>query len=147
MLKSMEYMFSSVPDYVIYFYSQFQPVFEDMRKDTFRLSRDNLAPSSSFETAPLPEQWGQGREDSTGGKSKELDSSSSHEDAANGPDGPHEHTGQCENPQPPRPIVNEWVNMLPTTEMLKEKTAPFTDGNGSLVIIDDFAQQLDDSIA
>jgi hypothetical protein len=48
---------------------------------------------------------------------------------------------------PLRPLVNEWINELPTTEMLYEKLAPFAKGNGSLLVIDDFMQHLTNDIA
>ena len=39
-------------------------------------------------------------------------------------------------------IVTEWINALPTVSLLQEKTAEFADGEGSIVIIDDFMQEL-----
>jgi hypothetical protein len=39
-------------------------------------------------------------------------------------------------------IVKEWVNNLPTTDYLLEKTSIYKDVGGSIAIIDDFAQQL-----
>lgn len=45
----------------------------------------------------------------------------------------------------PRPTVNEWLNCLPTTEMLEEKLSMFSEGNGgngSLIIIDDWVSDL-----
>jgi hypothetical protein len=44
-------------------------------------------------------------------------------------------------------IVTEWVNALPTIDVLKEKTLAHREGNGSLVIIDDFVQHLNNDIA
>lgn len=39
-------------------------------------------------------------------------------------------------------IVTSWINELPTTDGMQEKTMPFAEIGGSIVIIDDFAQQL-----
>ena len=44
-------------------------------------------------------------------------------------------------------IVNEWINKLPTLEELEEKTSPYKDKNGSLVVIDDFMLHLTPDIA
>ena len=121
MLKSMPHLFTNVPDYVIYFYNLWQPIFSTMCNETFQpMCHEHAeAPPSSFDTAPLPQQWGAGA------------------------------TAQCfhENMPQERPIVNEWINMLPTTELLKAKTTPYMEGNGTLIIIDDFVQQLDDDIS
>jgi hypothetical protein len=43
-------------------------------------------------------------------------------------------------------IVKEWVNKLPTTEDVKEKTLMYKDDGGSILIIDDFATKLDTEI-
>ena len=39
-------------------------------------------------------------------------------------------------------VVTEWINKLPTSDDITDKTMPFTNNGGSIVIIDDFAQQL-----
>jgi Poxvirus A32 protein len=39
-------------------------------------------------------------------------------------------------------LVKEWHNELPTTEEFKSKTMPFKDKGGSVVVIDDFAEDL-----
>jgi molybdopterin-guanine dinucleotide biosynthesis protein len=44
-------------------------------------------------------------------------------------------------------IVKHWVNDLPTIDDFKERTLPFKDVGGSIVIIDDFAQELNKDIA
>jgi hypothetical protein len=36
--------------------------------------------------------------------------------------------------EPRRPVVNEWINELPTTQLLREKLSAFREGNGSLII-------------
>ena len=44
-------------------------------------------------------------------------------------------------------IVSEWIGKLPTVEEIKEKTDGCKNGEGSIVIIDDFAQHLNEDIA
>lgn len=44
-------------------------------------------------------------------------------------------------------IVDEWLNELPTAELLREKTYAYREGRGSLIIIDDFMQQINEDIA
>jgi len=39
-------------------------------------------------------------------------------------------------------LVKEWFNRLPTTEEFKTKTVPFAKKGGSVVVIDDFAEEL-----
>jgi hypothetical protein len=46
-----------------------------------------------------------------------------------------------------RNLVTEFVNHLPTTEELNEKTLAFRDRGGSIVIIDDFVSQLTEAIS
>ncbi len=43
-------------------------------------------------------------------------------------------------------IVREWVNKLPTTEDVREKTLLYKDKGGSVIVIDDFAQKLNKDI-
>lgn len=42
--------------------------------------------------------------------------------------------------------VAEWVNAMPTVELLKEKTEAYKDAEGSIVVIDDFMQQINGDI-
>lgn len=114
LLRSMPHMFTRVPDYVIYFYSQWQPTFTKMKGDWFDpdCHKPPPAPPESYETAALPDQWGAGVE-----------------------------------PSRLRPIINRWENVLPTIELLKKLTDQFKEGNGSLVIIDDFVAHLDEEIS
>lgn len=119
LLKSMPHVFTRVPDWVIYFYSQWQPIFSEMKDDKFDpdCHKPPPAPPESYETMALPEQWG---------------------------------SGVTEPPPPPselRPIVNQWENVLPTIELLKKLTDDHKHGNGTLVIIDDFVNHLDEEIA
>jgi len=44
-------------------------------------------------------------------------------------------------------IVSEWINRLPTVEDVKEKTHHYKENGGSVIVIDDFAQQLNKDIA
>jgi len=44
-------------------------------------------------------------------------------------------------------IVKEWINNLPTQDDVKEKTLLYKDRGGSVLIIDDFAQELNKDIA
>jgi hypothetical protein len=44
-------------------------------------------------------------------------------------------------------VVTEWVNRVPTSEELQAKTHARRDGEGTIVIIDDFMQQLNRDIA
>jgi DNA polymerase III delta prime subunit len=44
-------------------------------------------------------------------------------------------------------IVHQWVNDLPSVDDFKERTLPYKDNGGSIVIIDDFAQNLNADIA
>ena len=46
-----------------------------------------------------------------------------------------------------RGLVNEWVNKLPTLEELQEKTEPYKNGNGTLIVIDDFLLELTKDVA
>jgi hypothetical protein len=46
----------------------------------------------------------------------------------------------------PTNIVKEWINKLPTTEDIKEKTLLYKNDGGSMLIIDDFAEKLDSAI-
>ena len=39
-------------------------------------------------------------------------------------------------------VVTEWANKLPTSDDVMEKTSKFADQGGSVIVIDDFAQQL-----
>lgn len=39
-------------------------------------------------------------------------------------------------------IVKEWINILPTAEMIKEKTLMYEKKGGSILIIDDFADEI-----
>lgn len=39
-------------------------------------------------------------------------------------------------------LVTEWINQVPTADIIAEKTRVFKDNGGSIVIIDDFAQEL-----
>ena len=43
-------------------------------------------------------------------------------------------------------LVSEWHNRLPTLEELDEKTRPYKDGNGTLLVIDDWMTELNDDI-
>jgi len=43
-------------------------------------------------------------------------------------------------------IVKQWINRLPTTDDIKDKTLEFKDNGGSILIIDDFAEKLDSAI-
>jgi Poxvirus A32 protein len=43
--------------------------------------------------------------------------------------------------------VSEWVQAIPTVEMLQEKTKAYKDGDGSIVVIDDLMQDIDEDIA
>ena len=43
-------------------------------------------------------------------------------------------------------IVTQWINELPTAEEFKNKTLPYKDGDGSIVVIDDFGQELNSDI-
>lgn len=43
-------------------------------------------------------------------------------------------------------IVTQWVNQLPTTSMLMELTEAYKDTTGSIVVIDDFMQKVDQDI-
>jgi hypothetical protein len=43
-------------------------------------------------------------------------------------------------------IVKQWINRLPTTDDIKEKTMLYKDNGGSILIIDDFAEKLDSAI-
>lgn len=43
-------------------------------------------------------------------------------------------------------IVHQWINRLPTTDDIKEKTMLYKDSGGSVLIIDDFAEKLDSAI-
>jgi len=47
----------------------------------------------------------------------------------------------------PRNIVKEWINKIPTAEDIKEKTMMYKDNGGSILILDDFAEELDKNIA
>jgi hypothetical protein len=44
-------------------------------------------------------------------------------------------------------LVTEWLCELPTIQVLEEKTAPFKDAEGSIVVIDDFMGQLNEDIS
>ena len=44
-------------------------------------------------------------------------------------------------------LVKEWIKELPTIDFLSEKTAPFKDGEGSIIILDDLQQQLNSDIS
>lgn len=127
MLLSMPHLFTKVPDRIMYFYSEWQPIFSEMYKDRFdeKCHEPTPAPASSYYVEPLPEQWGAGIS--------------------------HVQVGDDEDPPGPdygrRPIVNEWINMLPTLDLLRAKTKPYVEGNGSLIIIDDFVQDLDEDIS
>jgi hypothetical protein len=44
-------------------------------------------------------------------------------------------------------VVTEWVNQVPTSEDFKERTLLYKDRGGSVVIIDDFAGELNKDIA
>jgi hypothetical protein len=39
-------------------------------------------------------------------------------------------------------VVTEWINGLPSSETILEKTEPFKDSGGSICVIDDFGQAL-----
>jgi hypothetical protein len=39
-------------------------------------------------------------------------------------------------------IVKEWISALPSTEDIETKTLPFKHNGGSIIVIDDFAEQL-----
>jgi hypothetical protein len=43
-------------------------------------------------------------------------------------------------------IVKQWINRLPTTDDITEKTMMYKDKGGSVLIIDDFAEKLDSAI-
>jgi hypothetical protein len=43
-------------------------------------------------------------------------------------------------------VVSKWINKLPTTEDVKEHTWLFKDDGGSILVIDDFAQQLNKDV-
>lgn len=129
LLKSCEQLFTRVPDYIIYFYAQWQPIFSDIHKDYFQpqccpTNSTKPTPRESYEVQELPEKWGGG---DGGDDSKKVR---------------WQPPPQQEGRPPARPLVNEWVNQLPTTEMLREKLAPFSANNGSLIIVDDFVQRL-----
>jgi len=44
-------------------------------------------------------------------------------------------------------IVREWINKVPTIQDVKEKTKSYKHCGGSIIIIDDFAQQLNKEVA
>lgn len=44
-------------------------------------------------------------------------------------------------------LVTEWIGALPTTDLVLEKTELFKHTNGSIIIIDDFAQNVNRDIA
>jgi hypothetical protein len=44
-------------------------------------------------------------------------------------------------------IVKEWINKLPTEDDVKEKTLFYRDRGGSVIVIDDFAQEVNKDIA
>ncbi len=44
-------------------------------------------------------------------------------------------------------IVKEWLNHLPSEDDVKEKTLLFKDRGGSVIVIDDFAQELNKDVA
>ena len=44
-------------------------------------------------------------------------------------------------------IVKEWINELPTRDTLNEKTLPFKDGDGSVVIIDDYMNEVNNDVS
>jgi hypothetical protein len=44
-------------------------------------------------------------------------------------------------------VVTEWIKELPTVDLLKEKTDPYVNRGGSIVVIDDFVQDLNRDIA
>jgi len=44
-------------------------------------------------------------------------------------------------------LVTEWLNELPSIQMLTEKTEPFKFGEGSIVVIDDFMGELNKDIS
>lgn len=118
MLQSMPHLFTKVPDFVIYYYSQWQPIFTKMKADRFdpECHKPPPAPPESYNVAPLPDQWGAGA------------ASVLEEDRT-------------------RPTINKWENVLPTIELLKTETEKYINGNGSLVIIDDFVNHLDEEIS
>lgn len=39
-------------------------------------------------------------------------------------------------------LVTEWINQCPTTELIEEKAYPFKDGEGCIIVIDDFGSEL-----
>lgn len=123
LLKSMPHIFTKVPDVVIYFYSQWQPIFSKIKEDQFdpNCHKPLPAPPEAYETAPLPEQWGAG--------------------TANAETSSEDFMPKL------RPTVNKWENVLPTIELLKAETSDYINRNGSLVIIDDFVGQLDEEIS
>jgi len=43
-------------------------------------------------------------------------------------------------------LVKEWIHKLPTTDEFKSKTIPYAKKGGSVVLFDDFAQELTDDI-
>jgi hypothetical protein len=43
-------------------------------------------------------------------------------------------------------IVSSWVNKMPSSEDVKKATALYTEKGGSVIVIDDYAQQLDKEI-
>lgn len=44
-------------------------------------------------------------------------------------------------------IVTKWINELPTLDMLKEETEAYKEAEGSIVIVDDFMQQVNGDIS
>jgi hypothetical protein len=44
-------------------------------------------------------------------------------------------------------IVTEWIQALPTVEDIKDKSLPYTNKGGTIVVIDDFMQQLNQETA
>lgn len=87
LIKSRDLLFTVEPDYVIYFYSEWQPIFSGMYYDHYV-------------------------SDST----------------------------------PYGPLIDEWCNQIPTTEILKEKLSQFSNRKGSLIVIDDFADNVTDDV-
>ena len=147
LLQSMEHMFTRVPDWIMYFYNHWQPIFSEMQKDTFEpgCCRPKEAPPESYQEAPLPEQWGGGGGDQfyPGMKRKrQMD------DYGEEPGGKRERldslvaAAAVDQSPSRRKIVNEWINELPTVDLLRAKSEPFKEGNGILCILDDYMQQV-----
>ena len=44
-------------------------------------------------------------------------------------------------------IVTDWIGELPSIELLEEMTSPYKNGNGSIIVIDDFMTQLNSDIS